>query len=127
MNITVQRESYDDVATQGEMLLDGAHFAYTLEPRKDQSHGKPYCVPAGTYQVVLNWSEHFQMIVPSVIGVPDFTGVEIHPGNFPSDTHGCCLVGETESQNFVGQSRVAFDDLVGRLNGTTGNTIQYIG
>lgn len=127
MNLTVQRQNYDDVSTQGEMLIDGTHFAWTLEPRKDQSQGKPFCVPAGTYQISLGWSEHFSMVVPQVVNVPDFTGVEIHPGNFPQDTHGCCLVGETESKDFVGQSRVEFDLLISKLNGTTGNTIEYVG
>lgn len=127
MNITVQRINYDDLSTQGEMLIDGSHFAYTLEPRKDQSKGKPYCVPAGTYSLVTGWSHHFDMLVPMVSGVPNFTGVEIHPGNFPADTHGCCLVGETESTDFVGQSRVTFDALMQKLSGTSGNQITYIG
>jgi Family of unknown function (DUF5675) len=129
MIITVQRENFDDQSTQGEMLLDGVHFAYTLEPRKDQSRGKPYCVPAGTYQVLLNWSDHFSMIVPAVMGVPDFTGVEIHPGNFPGDTHGCCLIGTVNSKDFVGQSRVAFEMLMSRMEGNKGasTTITYIG
>lgn len=115
MNVTVQRTNYDALATQGEMLLDGVHFGFTLEPRKDQSQGKPYCVPAGTFQLVLGWSDHFEMVVPKVVNVPGFDAVEIHPGNFPKDTHACCLVGETESADFVGQSRDAFDELMQKL------------
>lgn len=127
MNLIVQRINYDDVSTQGEMTIDGAHFCYTLEPRKDQSQGKPYCVPAGIYPVVLGWSDHFQMLVPRVGNVFNFTGVEIHPGNFPNDTHGCCLVGYDESTDFVGQSRAAFDALVNKMYSTTWDQIQYIG
>ena len=126
MDITVQRLTYDDQATQGQMLLDGVFFCYTLEPRKDQSQGKPYCVAVGTYPVILQWSEHFQMVVPVVQNVPDFTGVEIHPGDYPKDTHACCLVGEIESKDFVGQSRAAFDALMEKLKYTSGtNSITY--
>lgn len=128
MNITVQRQTYDDVSTQGEMSVDGNHFGWTLEPRKDQSMGKPYCVDAGTYPINLGWSEHFQMIVPQVLDVEGFTGVEIHPGNFPTDTHGCCLVGFVESKDFVGQSRLAFETLMNKLQTETGpHQISYVG
>lgn len=129
MQLTVQRTNYDDQCTQGELSIDGVFFCYTLEPRKDQSRGKPYAVPAGTYPITLGDSEHFSMTVPMVGDVPGFTGVEIHPGNFPSDTHGCCLVGETSGTDFVGQSRAAFETLMRRLagSGDTQHTITYIG
>jgi hypothetical protein len=68
------------------------------------------------------------MIVPVVQSVPNFTGVEIHPGNFPPDTHACCLVGETEGTDFVGNSRAAFDALMQQLSSVTEPiTITYIG
>jgi Family of unknown function (DUF5675) len=108
------------------MLMDGIHFAWTLEPRKDQSQGKPYCVDAGTYPVLLQWSQHFQRIVPCVQNVPNFTGVEIHPGNYPSNTHACCLVGETESKDFLGQSEAAFGQLMDKLKYADAISITYI-
>ena len=126
MNLTVKRQQGDALCTPGEMLVDGMHFGYTLEPRRDQSQGKPFCVPAGTYQLVMGWSVHFNMLVPQVIAVPDFTGVEIHPGNYARDTHGCCLVGEIQSTDFVGQSRWAFDTLVAKLLNSSGpHSITY--
>lgn len=128
MEITVQRINYDDQSTQGEMLLDGKFFCYTLEPRKDRSLGKPYCVDAGSYPVEVGFSDHFKMEVLKVIGTPGFTAVEVHPGNFPSDTHACCLVGETESKDFVGQSRKAFDMLIELVKAASGpHKITYIG
>jgi len=33
----------------------------------------------------------------------------------------------TESQDFVGQSRAAFDSLAAKFAGTAGNTITYVG
>jgi hypothetical protein len=124
MQIIVQRGQGDAICTPGEMFLDGVHFCCTLEPRKDQSQGKPFCIPAYTYLIFLQQSQHFDMIVPVVMNVGGFTGVEIHPGNVPANTHGCTLVGFTESDDFVGQSRDAFDALMLRIR--TGDTITYL-
>lgn len=127
MNLTVQRDTFTDNSTTGELLMDGTFFCYTLEPRSDQSQGKPYCIPAGTYSVTLGWSEKNKMIVPHVLDVPGFEEIEIHPGNFPSDTEGCLLVGLTRDVDVVNSSREAFRDLMARLNGQSGITITYIG
>lgn len=125
MVLTVQRAQGDENCTPGEFFIDGAHFCWSLEPRRDQTQGKPFCILAGTYKVVLAFSRHFDMVVPVLLNVPDFTGVEIHPGNFPKDTHGCTLVGFEESTDFVGQSDLAFQALMGKLQGQQGVTITY--
>lgn len=125
MKITVQRETYTDKSTCGEMLIDGEFFCYTLEPPKDRSKGKPYCIPAGTYPLVLQHSPRFDMTTPHVLDVPGFTDIEIHPGNWARDTEGCCLVGNTRSADFVGESKMAFEKLMSIL--LTGCDITYIG
>jgi hypothetical protein len=66
------------------------------------------------------------MIVPQVQDVPGFTGIEIHPGNFPPNTHGCLCIGEGRGPNEVTQSRVAFDQLMLAIGGETG-MITYVG
>ena len=125
MQITVQREVYTDESTQGEMLIDGEHFCWTLEPRKDQSLGKPYCIPAGTYTVVLQPSHRFEMTTPHLIDVPGFTEIELHPGNSPLDTEGCTLVGFDKEANYVGRSRAAFEELMTKI--LTACEITYLG
>jgi Family of unknown function (DUF5675) len=115
MLITVQREAGDAQCTPGRMLLDGVPECFTLEPRRDQSQGKPYCVPAGLYSYSIYSSPHFGRNVIAVESIPGFTDVEVHPGNFPSDTHGCCLVGKTEGTDFIGQSDAEFDVLMGKV------------
>jgi hypothetical protein len=97
------------------MEIDGEFFCDTLEPQKDQSKGKPYSIPAGTYEVKLLPSFHFKEITPHLIDVPGFEVVEIHPGNYPKDTHGCTLVGSLHLENFVGNSKAVFTDLMSRL------------
>jgi hypothetical protein len=125
MKITVIRDTFTDNSTIGRMLLDDVQFCFTLEPRKDQSQGKPYCIPTGTYLVTLEMSGHFGEVTPHVQAVSDFTEIEIHPGNFSSDTEGCCLVGQTKSVDMVGVSRVVFAKLMERLQGQDNITITY--
>lgn len=112
MRWTVQRGEGTKNSTPGELLVNGLHFCWTLEPRRDQSNGKPFCIPADTYDVILSQSFHFQTIVPCLQNVKGFTNCEVHPGNYPRDTHGCTLVGYTRLEDFVGESKVAFEALV---------------
>lgn len=125
MKIAVQREIYTDRSTIGEMSIDGVFFCYTLEPKKDQSKGKPYCIPAGTYEGILQLSPHFGMVTPHLLDVPGFVEIEIHPGNFWTDTVGCTCVGYEKGTDFIGQSRAAFEDLMGKI--LTAFEITYLG
>ena len=127
MTLVVQRDTFSDNSTIGEMLIDGEHQCWTLEPRLDRSEGKPYCIPAGTYRILMLTSERFEMVTPHLQDVPDFTEIEIHPGNFPGDTEGCTVVGTTRSTDMVGSSRIAFELLMERLQGQAEITATYIG
>lgn len=124
MLLTVERTHATAESTQGEMFIDGVFECYTLEPRMDRSQGKPYAVPAGTYTYTVAPSLHFGRNVIRIAGIPGFDNIEVHPGNFPSDTHGCCLVGSTQAANFVGRSDAEFDDLLGKI--VPVGLIQYI-
>jgi len=64
------------------------------------------------YDVHLDQSFHFKTVVPCLQNVKGFSGIEIHPGDFPRDTHGCTLVGFTQIVDYVGESRDAFAALV---------------
>lgn len=109
------------------MLLNGKQLWFGIEP-PNRPGPKPYCIPPGTYEVLLSQSQHFNMVVPCVQNVEGFTGIEIHPGNFPSDTHGCLCIGDSRGENFVGLSRKAFDELMSFLRANpTGITITYVG
>ncbi|HKF51765.1 MAG TPA: DUF5675 family protein [Candidatus Acidoferrales bacterium] len=124
MRLTLTRQQGTALSTPGMLDIDGVFQCYTLEPRMDRSHGKPYAIPAGNYTVVLERSPHFSIIMgylfitPHVLDVPGFDYVEIHPGNKPADTLGCTLVGETRSPaapDWIGNSVLAFTTLLSRL------------
>jgi hypothetical protein len=72
----------------------------------------------------------FGFIVPCVLAVPGFTGIEIHIGNQPADTKGCCLVGQSHTQDWISNSKAAFDALMLKLQTATETddiSINYIG
>jgi len=126
MEITVLRDTFTDQSVTSEVLLDGVQRWFGIEPPNRAT--KPCCVPSGTYKVVLAQSQHFDMITPVVLEVPNFTGIEIHPGNFPRDTHGCLCIGESRGPDDVTQSRKAFDELMQKLVTDPDNiTITYVG
>ena len=103
-------------STIGELHLDGQFECYTLEDcvRPVKIKGMT-AIPAGSYEVVINFSERFQRLLPLLLNVPNFDGVRIHAGNTAADTEGCLLVGETQSADFIGKSRAAFDALFPKL------------
>ena len=113
--LTVQRLTCTPLSTSGELLIDGQHECFTLEPRADRSQGKPYAIPTGLYKYTIAPSQHFGRNVIRLEDVPGFDAIEVHPGNFPRDTHGCTLVGTTHAANFVGHSNDAFNALLGKI------------
>jgi Family of unknown function (DUF5675) len=117
MIVTVTRRWYSDLSIIGTLDIDGVFQCYTEEPHKPVGDNpqKPYCIPAGTYPVKVLMSPHFGVPVPTLFNVPGFEDIEIHNGNYPRDTHGCTLVGQTQSADFVGNSLLAFGSLMAKL------------
>ena len=116
MDLRVKRLEFSDDSTIGELSVDGQFECYTLEDkvRPVKIKGKT-AIPAGRYEVVINFSQRFQKPLPLLLNVPNFEGVRIHPGNVSANTEGCILVGDTRRVNFVGQSRVAFNRLFQKM------------
>ncbi|MFG6487792.1 DUF5675 family protein [Roseateles sp. BYS78W] len=116
MQIQVFRKTLTASSTIGELHLDGQFECYTLEDcvRPVKIKGMT-AIPAGSYEVVINFSERFQRLLPLLLNVPNFDGVRIHAGNTAADTEGCLLVGQTQSADFIGKSRAAFDALFPKL------------
>lgn len=95
MLLTLQRQSLKDDRTMGELLIDGQHFAWTLEDAvRDRKIPNETAIPAGRYEVVVTWSNRFGKPLPLLLKVPNFEGVRFHGGNGPEDTEGCILIGE---------------------------------
>lgn len=100
MIIEIRRDTFTPTSTLGEMYVDGRLFGQTLEDtdRHLETGGTKIdgetAIPRGRYLVSLNFSTRFRKIMPWVHDVPGFSGVRIHGGNTPADTHGCPLLGQ---------------------------------
>lgn len=112
MNLILQRNTFTDKSTIGELLVDDDFFCYTLEDvvRPTKINGET-AIPFGQYEVIVNFSNRFQRRMPLLLDVPYFTGIRIHPGNDKDNTEGCILVGESKEKDWIGDSRNAFNAL----------------
>ena len=114
MKIEVIRRWFTDKSTIGGMMLDGRFQCFTLEDRVRRPGVKVYgqtAIPAGEYQLIVNYSLRFKRYMPLLLNVPMFSGVRIHSGNTDKDTEGCILVGNSKGDDVVLQSRLAFAEL----------------
>lgn len=105
MKIDLHRTKACVKSTLGELWVDGVWRCVTLEDkwRKDPNPLTPEneakvqdetCIPAGTYDVIVNISPSLGKPYPRLLKVPGFSGILIHSGNNDIDTKGCILVGQ---------------------------------
>ena len=126
MELTLNRIFLGSSATIGELLINDKHLCDTLEdrvrPEGEKVYGKT-AIPEGTYEVKLTHSPRFKKILPEILNVPNFSGIRIHTGNSSKDTEGCIIVGtwDGEKEDWVGSSRIAFDELMTLLEEATNN------
>jgi hypothetical protein len=90
----------------------GEIFQYVIKTKKVFAQT---AIPAGRYEVIINFSNRFQQYMPLLLNVPGFEGVRIHPGNVPTNTEGCLLLGQTEGDDFIGNSRMAYRSFLPKL------------
>ena len=119
MKIEVKRKELTDESTIGDLYIDGSLFCNTLEDvirLGSKVFGKT-AIPAGEYNVIVDYSPHFGKDMPHLLNVNGFTGVRIHSGNKPEDTEGCILVGvyTPGHMDWIGNSRVTYDALFSRI------------
>ena len=126
MELTLNRIFLGSSATIGELLINDKHLCDTLEdrvrPEGEKVYGKT-AIPEGTYEVKLTHSPRFKKILPEILNVPNFSGIRIHTGNSSKDSEGCILVGtwDGEKEDWVGSSKIAFDELMTLLEEATNN------
>lgn len=126
MELKLNRIFLGSSATIGELLVNDKYLCDTLEdrvrPEGEKVYGKT-AIPEGTYEMVLSYSPRFKKILPEILNVPNFTGIRIHCGNSSADSSGCILVGtwDGEKEDWVSDSRIAFDELMALLEEATNN------
>ena len=117
MQLKLIRKTFTDRSTIGELLVEDSFECFTLEDvvREVKIPGQT-AIPAGTYEVTVTFSNHFQKRLPLLLDVPNFEGVRIHSGNRPEDTEGCILVGTSKgSPDRIDNSKAAFAALFSKV------------
>lgn len=126
--ITINRYSCTANGTFGKLYIDNNFICYTLEPPKVSFvHTKPYCIPDGTYPLLLTYSNRFSNKspyigfksgrVPLIDKVDGFDGIRIHCGNYPLiDTQGCILVSSDVKDNVGIASQKAYQLLMNNID-----------
>ena len=120
MDIKIKRKLNTDKSCIGELYIDGEFFCNTLEDRVREDGVKVQgqtAIPAGRYKVIIDWSNHFQKMLPHILNVPNFDGIRIHAGNSDKDTSGCILLGlYTGLDDFITQSRDTFNSFKEKIS-----------
>jgi hypothetical protein len=101
-HIKIVRYQMTTKQTQGLAYLrkenSTKYLAYDLEfvtlelPWKENKRNIS-CIPTGLYRAKKYYSPQHKRVVILLVDVPDRDWIEIHPGNFYTDTKGCILTG----------------------------------
>lgn len=136
MELQLIRDQFAPNFTGGKLAINGVFECYSLEDTWRSDGVKvagSTAIPCGRYEIVITYSQRFNRLLPLLLGVPNFEGVRIHPGNTSADTEGCVLVGRNRGVNYVGESQIAFGFLfkkiyeaclIGKVYITVENAIQ---
>ena len=128
-NLLIIRDEFTDKSTLGKLFLNGDMFCQTLElPYLDNQRSISW-IPEGEYKVRLRTAkesssrDYLHLLVQDVKGR---SYILVHIGNFPRDTKGCILVGQSRQQDRVNNSRIAMELLLKEILNLGGTNINLI-
>ena len=129
INLLLIRDEFTDKSTLGKLFLNGEMFCQTLELPYLDNQRSISCIPEGEYKVRLRTAkesssrDYLHLLVQDVEGR---SYILVHIGNFPKDTKGCILVGQSRQQDRVNNSRFAMDLLMKEILNLGGTNINLI-
>ena len=113
-NLLLIRDTFTDKSTLGKLYFNGEFYGHTLElPWKDNEK-RASCIPKGVYEVKKRHTEEskYKYEHLHILDVENRELILLHIGNYPKNSKGCILLGNTRALNFVGESRKAFYKLM---------------
>lgn len=125
MLLSLRREPSANGWTLGRLHVDGRFDCYTCEDVVREPGVKvpgQTAIPPGRYRVIVSVSPRFSKLAgrevrtPRLVGVQDFEGILIHPGNTAAHTEGCILPGIGHNAQGVTDSQRAYDRLLQQIN-----------
>lgn len=102
--------------TFGTLQLPSGKVLSTLELLWKNNQRQISCIPAAIYQCDIVNSPKFGRVY-QVKDVPNRSHILIHAGNWTKDTSGCILVGMSNSDTQLFESKKALALLMDELNG----------
>ena len=129
MLITVTRTNKTKDGVFGNLAIDIDPFKCVTEENLAD------VIPAGTYDLLFMWSDHFQQIMPHVIvpaipsaNLPKRIAIEVHWANYPIQLEGCLALGtEAELANdCIDQSKIAWIDFAKAITDQPSIKIKYV-
>lgn len=100
----------------GEIQLPSGKVLSTLELQWKNNQRQISCIPAANYQCDIVNSPKFGRVY-QVKDVPNRSHILIHAGNWTKDTSGCILVGMSNNDTQLFESKKALSLLMNELNG----------
>jgi hypothetical protein len=115
VDIAVARTWKTDTGITGTFSVDGEQKYFSIElPELFEGEANvpnKTCILPGTYEVQRLWSNHWNQMMPHVVGTPGRSEVEIHVANFPHDILGCIGIGRLRISDIeIGESKDAFEE-----------------
>tara|TARA_R110000850_G_scaffold209179_2_gene335226 strand:- start:116 stop:589 length:474 start_codon:yes stop_codon:yes gene_type:complete len=129
INLLLIRDDFSAKSTLGKLFLNGEMFCDTLELPWLDNQRSISCIPEGEYNVRLRTAkesatrDYLHLLVQDVEGR---SYILVHIGNYPKDTKGCILVGQSRQQDSVYNSRLAMELLIKEVLNLGGTNINLI-
>ena len=118
--IEIRRAWHNRIGTWGIMAHDYQPFALTLEPPWLDNARNVSCIPPGFY-TCQRFIRGSGQVTYQVLRVPGRSSILFHPGNEPTDSQGCILIGEEfgmlNDKPAILASRRAFAEFMALLEG----------
>ena len=120
MELLSVRKGFSNLTTISQLYIDQipGPASYILEPttRVGADPRGIIAIPEGRYEVTMYNSPKNGRRVPILGNVPGRTYIEMHIGNFYTDTDGCLLFGTTMGNDCVLESETAFNLIVPQID-----------
>jgi len=121
IKIQLIRKQASNIGTKGLLICKAPELLlYTMENPWLDNKPQESCIPTGIYGCEIVQSPRFGR----VYGVKEVTGrshILFHAGNYPRDTRGCILLGQTGAflspYMFIGNSQKALNEFMDKLDG----------
>lgn len=117
MKLKIKRHWYTNKSSIGNFFINETMHCFSLEDvarAPGVKIPKETAIPAGEYEVIIDFSQRFQKRMSHILDVPGFDGVRFHGGNRPEDTEGCPILGYQKWSDMIWDHK-ASDDFYKRL------------